>query len=738
MRNKLIIVTLLYIITTSTLKASVRDVPFTQEYHKPFKFQTSLENDVKCIEVDKADNIWAGTRAGLFKLDRLNNKWTASLDTSDQGPINDLHLDSKGTLWIAAWNGLYRVKENKVIKIKNISGPLAVVNEIDESILAVGPEGIWNYGSGKWNITQSPYSKAIRKLIPDKANGFYLATGKGLYHQSTDTVKLFQNEDEILGDNLVDLDFADNNELWVGGLGGVSVYKNDKWIKTYTPNDGLPTAWVQSIKKSPDGLMWVGTKLGVTRFDGKAWSLRHSQRWLLSDEVRDVAFDSNNNAWIATSKGVSAIMKKQMTLSQKADHYLGIMKRRHIREPYLVESCGLTVAGDTTTWVPRDDDNDGQYTSMYLAMESYKYSVTKDSEAKENAQKAFKALQFLQTVTETEGFVARTVIPSDWNRMADANRTISDREWAEIILKEPRESRVENMWLPSSDGKWLWKRGTSSDEITGHMYGYYIYYELVAKGEEREKVKDQILKIVDHIVDNGYLLVDIDGKHTKWGVWAPEYLNENPDWATERGINSVEILSYLKLAYHVSGDEKYQEEFYKLYNDHGYRDNIIKAKSTIKSWITYIDDELLALAYPVLMDYETDPEVRNRLDISVGQWYEVLKNDDNPYFNFLYNGLTSQNLDIDRSIFILQDNPLDLIGWRINNSKREDLHLTRKPILEDLQTNVLLPPSERGIMRWDRNPWTADTGDGGYSERDGVAWMLAYWVGCYYGFIEYK
>jgi hypothetical protein len=482
--------------------------------------------------------------------------------------------------------------------------------------------------------------------------------------------------------------------------------------------------------------MWVGTELGVTRFDGKTWSLRHSRRWLLSDDVRDIAFDKNGNSWIATSKRVSAIMKTEITLEQKFDYFYSIMERRHVRPPYLVEKCGFRIPGDTTTWIPRDDDNDGQYTSMYLAMESYRYAVSKNFEAKENAKKAFNALKYLQTVTETEGFVARTVIPSNWKSMADANRTISERQWAEIILNEPRESRIEDMWRKSSDSKWLWKRGTSSDEITGHMYGYFIYYELVADREERAIVKDLILKIVDHIIDGGYVFIDIDGKHTKWGVWAPEYLNDNPDWATERGINSLEILSYLKLAYHVSGDEKYQKEFYKLFNDYHYRDNIVEAKSTIKSWITYIDDELLALAYPVLVEYETDPEVKKIIEKSVDQWYSVLKDDDNPYFYFLYDGFTGKNLNIEKSIFLLQDNPIDLIRWRVDNSKREDLHLTHKPILENLQISRLVPPSERGIMRWDNNPWNAVQGDGGYSESDGVYWMLAYWVGRYYELVE--
>ena len=56
--------------------------------------------------------------------------------------------------------------------------------------------------------------------------------------------------------------------------------------------------------------------------------------------------------------------------------------------------------------------------------------------------------------------------------------------------------------------------------------------------------------------------------------------------------------------------------------------------------------------------------------------------------------------------------------------------------MEDLQTSKLAPPSERGIMRWDNNPWKANQGSNGYRESDGVYWMLAYWVGRYYEIIE--
>ena len=294
--------------------------------------------------------------------------------------------------------------------------------------------------------------------------------------------------------------------------------------------------------------MWVGTEAGAARYDGQSWSVRHSRRWLADDNVRDIAFDAHGTAWIATAGGVSAIKRRSMTLAEKADHFLDVCLARHVRAPGLVEKCSLAVPGDTSTWKPRDDDNDGQYTAMYLAMESFRYAATEAPDAQANAKKAFDALHFLQTVAETPGFVARTVIPISWTSMADPNRTISDRQWAEMRVDDPRNKKVETRWHRSRDGQWRWKGDTSSDEITGHMFGYLFYHDLVADQAERQRVARHILNIVDTIAANGYVLKGLDGTHTRWGVWSPAKLNDDPDWAAERGINSVEILSYLKLA----------------------------------------------------------------------------------------------------------------------------------------------------------------------------------------------
>jgi len=295
---------------------------------------------------------------------------------------------------------------------------------------------------------------------------------------------------------------------------------------------------------------------------------------------------------------------------------------------------------------------------------------------------------------------------------------------------------VEEMWRPSADGKWLWKGDTSSDEITGHIYGYFYYHELVAEGPERQAVAEHIGRVVGGILDGGYVLRDIDGTHTQWAVWAPDRLNHDPDWAAERGINSVEMLAYLKLAHHATGEARFGQAYRSLIEEHGYAENARRAKTYEDMWRTHIDDELLALAFPALLLLEKEPELLGIYRESLEHWYLGTRNDQSAWFNFVYASLGGGDPGLDVSLAFLRDAPLDLVNWRIDNTCREDLSLTRKPEMEFVQTSRLLPPDERAVIRWDKNPWMADAGDGGHTEWTPVYWLLPYWMGRYYGYIE--
>ena len=40
------------------------------------------------------------------------------------------------------------------------------------------------------------------------------------------------------------------------------------------------------------------------------------------------------------------------------------------------------------------------------------------------------------------------------------------------------------------------------------------------------------------------------------------------------------------------------------------------------------------------------------------------------------------------------------------------------------------------VYRWDENLWRVVQGDGGQTESDGIWWLLPYWMGRHYGYIQ--
>lgn len=89
----------------------------------------------------------------------------------------------------------------------------------------------------------------------------------------------------------------DGNYVWVGSGGGVV-----RWDKTthdyrmYLPSDGLVTYAADSIVKDRNGALWIGSYAGITKYDGRDWTIYRPSEIGFSSVWRS-AVDSNGNLW---------------------------------------------------------------------------------------------------------------------------------------------------------------------------------------------------------------------------------------------------------------------------------------------------------------------------------------------------------------------------------------------------------------------------------------------------------
>ena len=734
------------LISLNLIQTQIPDEPWEHYFHNPLPteglpdLRNSFFQPVCVIGSSPEEKIYLGTYYGLYTITTNSSHWEKVAEIS--GPIFDLLRVGKNKLYCGAWNGLYEFKDSKFTLIDRTEGkPIVALAYANDTLIFGGPDGIFQLDKNTNSLKKLDVSvpRSIRGIAIDAEANIWIATDIGLVRIKDSKVDHYTHKEdifdeeypqhrELISNALTSLAYLPRNELWVGGLGGINILKDGNGTKKI-PYTRFPSGEITSLLfDKGKNAVWVGTANGIVLLRGKEKKVFRSRRWLLSDHVKDLDL-YNGKLFISTANGVSILKSEMKTLEEKAEYFEQVAQQRHTREPGIVEKCKLRIPGDLNSWEPMDTDNDGGYTTMYLAYLALKYAVTKDESVKERAKNIFKGIAFLEEVTEAPGFIARTVIPSSWKEMADANKKYTPEEEVYEKVIDPRYKIVEERWRPSRDGKWLWKGDTSSDEITAHFFGLAIYYDFCADEPEKGKVRNLLKRIMDRIIDGGYVLRDIDGEHTRWGVWSPEKLKHDPHWLNERGINAVEILSYLKTTYHVTGDEKYQKEYEKLLIDEDYASLVKRAKNYGASAITHIDDELLAFAYPALFRYETEEKWLKLYRESIDHWYRGAQNEKSPMFNFIYAWCTGSDPNLKDSIATLRDIPFDLINWTVDNSNREDVKLTRKPILEKIQTSPLLPPSERGVIRWDKNSWEAIQGDGGRTEWAPTFYLFPYWLG---------
>lgn len=760
---------------------------FEQEVSQKYGIEQGLPDaDVRAIAVTKNNDAYAGTAKGVARFDRATGRWE-SVTGLEAVPI--VALAARDTK-------VYAASESTVYEIDGIASKVYAVwpKTADPRI----PEAaritclsILPGGTGVDVGTQAGLFRADERGTIEKREGLNehfpkepgfpvirqvatsgqvtaLATQQGLFEIKSrnhpyEQLYPFDGPRSWAVNDVRGAAFDHSGNLWFASPQGAGVRIGDSW-KLYDGSNGLPYDDFTCVAAGPDDRVWFGTTWGAIAFDGKTWEYRNGKRWLPGDRIRGIAVDSKGTAWFATDKGVGVIERVPMTLKEKAKRFEEQIDKYHRRTPYeYVLSVTLNTPGDLNGgFKQRDSDNDGLWTSMYGAGECFAYAATGDPKAKERAKKAFEAMRFLGLVTQggelspPKGFVARSILPTDG---PDPNVGRDD-------AKKQREDdalwKTHVPWWPKSkDGKWYWKSDTSSDELDGHYFLYAAYYDLVADTEdEKQHVRDHVLALTDHLIEHDFDLVDYDGKPTRWARYSPKTWDDVASWWAGRGLNSLSILSYLKVAEHISGgNKKYADAYNYLVDKFQYAANMMVPKwQMCPGCGNQSDDEMGFMSFYNLMKYETDPQRRQTYAYAFYNYWMIEEPELNPLFNFMYASqgwgvkhvnpwgpidVTPQGPWLEDSIDTLKRYPLDRINWGTRNSHRKDLVPLAAHTRERggergrgyRRSGYVLPIDERVVEHWNHDPWVLDYRGNGETLMDPASFLLPYYMGLYHGFI---
>ncbi|MBN2495494.1 MAG: hypothetical protein JXR96_12940 [Deltaproteobacteria bacterium] len=737
---------------------SVLDEPFQMERPRLYRSAEDLpDTDVRCIQ-EVSTRVLAGSASGLLEWDRQSDRFVrlalpggdeAVLDMAGRAtadgklalitPTRLVLLDLEGTdhLTVSIDSALSVAASRTQIYAGTEQGPLELVGDALQA------------------VTDAP-ALPVRDLLVSDDGDLYLATGSGVWQLADGSWQQHTAADsELLDDDVQSLAWMEVPPgVLAGSAQGVTALTDQESVAFPAGLGGLPRGACRALAYD-HGWILVGHDVGASYFDtvfpvSASMNHYHSLRWLPADEVRGVDMLHGARLWIATSGGIARISFEPQTLAGRADLFES-MNDGFWRLDFV--SCGGLRSDPWDLPEPlqhHDHDNDGLWTQMQVGAWCYAAGATGDQTYCEKARRAMRGMQWLIDIPavsfeaqgDPRGFVSRSFVRDDEGDVYES--------------KVPQDNwHLVEGWEDGHD--YRWKDDTSSDETTGHFFGYPLYYDFCARDQaERAALADHIAALARHIVDHGFRLIDLDGERTLHGHWDPDTLAialdgvgpctqnhslEDCMSAAYGGgwLNAIEILGHMLAAYHMTGDPTFYDAYSSLVEDHRYaelvdfHDEIYTV--TTPAIANHSDHELAMLGYHTLIRYEPDDARRARWIQSLLAMYEYEKPERNPCWAAFVAGVTPEGYELADAIRTMREWPEDWREWRVDNSHRMDVERDVDDRHGHEQIKTVLPYDEIRTMKWNGNPYALADGGDGREVQAPWPWLLPYWIFRYHGVI---
>ncbi|MBL4716442.1 MAG: PAS domain S-box protein [Bacteroidia bacterium] len=301
---------------------------------------------IRTLFEDKTGNIWIGTSKGLCisNFDHNSKKLSLSYEFTEQNglvhnKIFSILQDHDGDVWVGTYSGISKiiVNQDNTFEISNYTTENGLSNNFIRKIFEDREGNIWigTDGSGLCRFsgnrfvsytTQNGLAGVVVMSIynDSKGNKWFGYYGNGVSKFGIDangnnTIEHFTKKDGLVGDYVWTITEDKDGKIWIGTNSGVTVINsNDESLlsnkgtakqhvefQNYTINDGLISNLVRTIIQDSNGDMWMGTRGGVSHFNGSDFINYTSENGLLSNVVWSMIEDKDGIFWFASFKGIT-------------------------------------------------------------------------------------------------------------------------------------------------------------------------------------------------------------------------------------------------------------------------------------------------------------------------------------------------------------------------------------------------------------------------------------------------
>ncbi len=338
-----------------------------------------------------------------------------------------------------------------------------------------------------------------------------------------------------------------------------------------------------------------------------------------------------------------------------------------------------------TYWV-ETEENHGFYDNIY-------WQVNEDNTATGVSTKSPDKNGYYLNNENLRGFVT------------DASGEVPERLWNNLVGEDTLKSDI------------VYKGDTSADELIGHAFIFKLMYDILA--DEDPELKELMVTAIDnlaqHLVDNGYMLVDGSGQPTTWSNFSRTSFNVSSS-VPMAPLHAMVILSIFKTAAYITGYEKWENEYRMAALDPAFEyakvvsqesDRMLAAVSNVvgeavspllslplkllsgtelynlilKIVCNDSDLEMAMLGFYTLFQTENDKEILSYYKKGLEAWWDVASYTENPLWYYIYQlAFPDKNIKdaygnniLETASWSLSRHPVSTVKYRASNNNRDDI-----------------------------------------------------------------
>jgi signal transduction histidine kinase/ligand-binding sensor domain-containing protein/CheY-like chemotaxis protein/HPt (histidine-containing phosphotransfer) domain-containing protein len=320
---------------------------FTARHHIPGDPASLASDEINALAMDRRGRLWIGTGGGLDSLDpslrRIeHHRLSGSGSRSGSETVHALAIDGEDQLWIGLASGLERMALQA--SGKRVPRSLGIAEGIPRNpVTAIYDEGqgqVWvasnELGVYRWDARRGRF-EAYRKVMTDKHSlgddrvaslfrdrvgtfwvGTWYAGASHVDLSSGGFARILREHDgpgEPADNRVRGIDNDGSGRLWLASASTLQLYDPTAsgaaayriWRHQPDNPNSLIDSSVNAVVRDRDGIVWVGGRTGITRFDLN--SGQFTRRVLAPGEtnannVRAMTLGRDGAIWIATRGGL--------------------------------------------------------------------------------------------------------------------------------------------------------------------------------------------------------------------------------------------------------------------------------------------------------------------------------------------------------------------------------------------------------------------------------------------------